>query len=232
MKRDVPSDPLNRSRYPLEEWRFVEVEPPGMDDLGATETLFSVGNGYLGMRGNPEEGRKSFAHGTFVNGFHETWTIRHAEEAFGFADTGQTIINAPDTKTMKLYIDDEPLMLTQADLEGYERALDFRSGALTRTLVWRTPSGKRVRVDSSRMVSFTDRHLVLYELEITMLDGDAPVVISSQILNRQDGFDDFRRPEVKSRDAPAASTGGSCNRRATGRWATGPRSATRPRTRV
>ena len=27
------------------------------DDLGVTETLFAVGNGYLGMRGNPEEGR-------------------------------------------------------------------------------------------------------------------------------------------------------------------------------
>ncbi len=198
MKRSMASDPLNRARYPLEEWRFVEAEPPMMDDLGTTETLFSVGNGYLGMRGNPEEGRKSFAHGTFINGFHETWRIRHAEEAFGFADTGQTIINAPDTKTMKLYVDDEPLMLSQSDLEGYERALDFRDGTLTRTLVWRTPSGKRVQVNSSRMVSFTDRHLALYELEITMLEGDAPIVVSSQILNRQDGFDDFRRPEVKS----------------------------------
>ncbi|MGV8846170.1 glycoside hydrolase family 65 protein [Tessaracoccus sp.] len=198
MKRASATDPLNRARYPLEDWRFVEAEPPMMDDLGTTETLFSVGNGYLGMRGNPEEGRKSFAHGTFINGFHETWRIRHAEEAFGFADTGQTIINAPDTKTMKLYVDDEPLMLSQSDLEGYERALDFRAGTLTRTLVWRTPSGKRVQVNSSRMVSFTDRHLALYELEITMLEGDAPVVVSSQILNRQDGFDDFRRPEVKS----------------------------------
>ena len=47
-------------------------------------------------------------HGTYVNGFHETWSIHHAEPAFGFARTGQTIVNAPDTKVMKLYIDDEP----------------------------------------------------------------------------------------------------------------------------
>ena len=39
-----------------------------------------VANGYLGMRGNPEEGRDAYAHGTFVNGFHETWPIRHAED--------------------------------------------------------------------------------------------------------------------------------------------------------
>ena len=47
------------------------------------------------MRGNPEEGRHAFEHGTYVNGLHETWPIRHAEAAYGFARTGQTIVNAP-----------------------------------------------------------------------------------------------------------------------------------------
>ena len=228
MKRGVAADPLNRSRYPLEDWRLVEVEPPTIDDLGTTESLFSVSNGYLGMRGNPEEGRKSFAHGTYINGFHETWKIRHAEEAYGFADTGQTIVNVPDTKTMKLYVDDEPLMLPQADLESYERALDFRAGTLTRSLIWRTPSGKRVEVNSSRMVSFTDRHVVFYEMEITMLDGDAPVVVSSQILNRQDGFDDYRRPEASPKGGFDPRRSSRINGRVLqpqGHWSVGNRSA-------
>ncbi|WP_406708226.1 glycoside hydrolase family 65 protein [Tessaracoccus caeni] len=193
--RQVSADPLDRSRFPIDEWRLVEVEPSEAD-LGTTETLFSVGNGYLGMRGNPEEGRKSYAHGTFVNRFHETWRISHAEEAYGFARTGQTIVNVPDAKLIKIYVDDEPLQLSLADLESYERALDFRSGQMTRDLIWRTPAGKRVRIRSSRMVSFTDRHLALFELEVTMLEGDAPVVISSQLVNRQDGYSDFHRPEA------------------------------------
>ena len=191
--RWIASDPLNRFRFPTDPWRLVEVEP-GLDDLGVTETLFSIGNGYLGMRGNPEEGRKSYAHGTFINGFHETWTIRHAEAAFGFASTGQTIVNVPDAKLIKIYVDDEPLTLGQSDLDHYERALDFRSGSLTRDLVWRTPAGKRVQLRSRRMVSFTDRHLTLFEIELTMLEGDAPIVLSSQVVNRQDGFDDYRQP--------------------------------------
>ena len=160
MIREIAADPLNRMRFPVDEWRLVEVEPDTAD-VGVTETLFAVGNGYLGMRGNPEEGRPSYAHGTFINGFHETWPIKHAEEAFGFAHTGQTIVNVPDAKLMKIYVDDEPLVLSVADLDGYERALDFRSGRLTRTVIWRTPAGKRVRIRSSRMVSFTDRHLAL-----------------------------------------------------------------------
>ncbi len=199
MKRVVPGvDPIDRSRFPADPWRLVETQY-SVEDLGTTETLFALGNGYLGMRGNPEEGRDAFAHGTFINGFHETWPIRHAEEAFGFARTGQTIVNVPDAKTMKLYVDDEPLLLSVADLEEYERSVDFRDGVLRRHVVWRTPAGKRVRFSSTRMVSFEERHLALMTLEVTMLDGDAPVVVSSQVLNRQDGWDEYHAtPHAKA----------------------------------
>ncbi|HQA12792.1 MAG TPA: glycoside hydrolase family 65 protein, partial [Ornithinibacter sp.] len=181
---------MDRSRFPADPWRLVECDPERAD-LGVTETLFTVANGYIGLRGNPEEGRHAHEHGTYINGFHETWPIRHAEAAYGFARTGQTLVNAPDAKLMKLYVDDEPLVIGTADLESYERSLDFRDGVLRRSLVWRTPSGKRVKVASTRMVSMTQRHLVLLTLEVSMLSGDAPVVVSSQLLNRQDGVDEY-----------------------------------------
>ncbi len=183
-------DMLDRTRFPVDEWKLTEAWYSSTD-LGVTETVFAVGNGYLGMRGNVEEGRESHAHGTFINGFHETWQIRHAEEAFGFARIGQTIVNVPDAKTIKLYVDDEPLLLSVADLESYGRTLDFADGVLRRELIWRTPSGKKVRVVSTRMVSFTQRHLAIMTFEVTMLSGDAPVAISSQVLNRQDGKDEY-----------------------------------------
>ncbi len=181
---------LQSERFPVEPWRFVETAYSSAD-LGHTETLFAIGNGYLGMRANPEEGRDAHSHGSYVNGFHETWQIQHAENAFGFATVGQTIVNVPDAKLMKLYVDDEPLLLANAELESYERAIDFTSGILSRSLIWRTPNGKRVQVDSTRMVSFTERHLAIFTLTVTLLDGSAPVVISSQLLNRQDGEDEY-----------------------------------------
>ncbi|GAA3537817.1 kojibiose phosphorylase [Aeromicrobium flavum] len=183
-------DFLDRTRWPVDPWRLVETEAD-QTDLGVTETIFSVGNGYLGMRGNVTEGRDSHTHGTFVNGFHETWPIHHAEEAFGFARVGQTIVNAPDAKVIRLYVDDEPLLLSVADLLEYERSLDFRDGVLRREILWRTPSNKLVKVVATRMVSFAQRHLAVLEFEVTMLDHRAPVAISSQILNRQDGEDEY-----------------------------------------
>src|SRR5699024_5292462 len=188
-RRVLPADPVDRTYLPLDEWRLVESRPH--QDLGLMETLFTTANGYLGMRGTPEEGRDAESHGTFLNGFHETWTINHAESAFGFARTGQTMISVPDSSVIKLYVDDEPLLLSIADLEEYERWIDFREGVLRRELIWRTPAGKRVRVTTSRMVSFPQRHLALMSLQVEMLDGSAPIAVSSQIINREDFRDDF-----------------------------------------
>jgi alpha,alpha-trehalose phosphorylase len=106
-------DPMDRTRFPIDPWRLVETRFSG-DDLGTTESLFTVGNGYLGLRGNYEESRDAYHDGTYINGFHETWAINHAEEAYGFARVGQTIVNAPDPKVIRLYVDDEPLHLSVA----------------------------------------------------------------------------------------------------------------------
>ncbi|MET0589944.1 MAG: glycosyl hydrolase family 65 protein, partial [Naasia sp.] len=181
---------MDRDRYPVDPWKLVD-RIYREDNLGLSETLFAVGNGYLGMRGNHAEGRANHHHGTFINGLHETWQIRHAEQAFGFAETGQTIVNVPDAKVIRLYVDDEPLSLDVAELLEFQNELDFQDGVLRRSLLWRTPSGKHVRVTSDRMVSFRERHLAVMRFEVTVEDADAPVVISSQIINRQDGEDEY-----------------------------------------
>lgn len=179
------ADPLDRTRFPVDEWRLVETRFDA-DDLGTTESLFTVGNGYLGLRGNYSESRDAHADGTFINGFHETWPISHAEEAYGFARIGQTIVNVPDPKVIRLYVDDEPLQVSAADLLEYERSLDFRTGVLSRELLWRTPGGKRVHIRSTRMVPLEQRHLAVLTFEVTLLDERASLAISSQLINRQD----------------------------------------------
>jgi len=191
MNRGTPlqwNDLLDRDRFPVDPWRLVETKY-SLEDIGVTETLFSVGNGYLGLRGNQPEGRQAHVQGTFINGFHEVFPIRHAEQAYGFAEIGQTIVNAPDAKVMRVYVDDEPLSFDVSDVREYERALDMRRGVLTRHLRWITPSGKNVVIDLERMVSFEEKHLAIQRVSVTVLDADAPVTIACQVVNRQDGED-------------------------------------------
>jgi hypothetical protein len=80
------------------------------------------------------------------------------------------MLNVADAKLMKLYIDDEPFALEFAHLLEFERVLDMRAGTLERCVLWETPSGKRVTVRSTRLVSFTHRHLAAVRYEVTVHD--------------------------------------------------------------
>ena len=190
--------------YPPEEWRVTEARYSD-EFVDRTETVFSLGNGYVGIRGSCEEGRPALCPGTFVNGFHESWPIVHAEGAHALARKGQTIVNVPDATIIKLYVDDEPFFLPTARLDEYVRVLDMRAGTLTRELVWVTGVGKQVRVRSCRLVSLEYRHLVAMTYEVTIIDHAAPVVISSLVLNRQDSRQQDGLPEYRPVDPRLAT---------------------------
>jgi len=78
LKRKIELPPEHL--YPADEWRIVEARYSD-EFVGLTETVFSLGNGFVGARGSFEEGRPALVPGTFVNGFHETWPVMHAEGA-------------------------------------------------------------------------------------------------------------------------------------------------------
>jgi alpha,alpha-trehalose phosphorylase len=166
--------------YPADEWNVIE-KAFRSEFLAQLETMLAVGNGYLGMRGCPEEGGPNAENGTFINGFHETWPIVYGEDAYGFARTGQTICNVTDSKIIKLFVDDEPFWLPQAKLLSYDRRLNMKSGTLDRAIVWETPAGKQVLISSRRLVSFADRHVAAMSYRVTLLNADAAVVISSEM---------------------------------------------------
>lgn len=179
--------------YPIDDWRLVEKRYE-LDFLAQTETLLATANGYIGMRGNLQEGHPCWLHGTYVNGFYESWPIAYGEKAFGFAKTGQTIVNVPDGKVLRLYVDDEPFDISTATVHDYERSLNLRAGTFDRHLTWQTPSGKRVFMRSRRLVSFHERHLVAMVYEVTLLNSRAPIVIASDLV--------LHKPEVVEAEDP------------------------------
>src|SRR5499433_4349652 len=167
--------------YPADEWNVIEkrFHP---EFLAQLETMLALGNGYLGMRGCPEEGGPNAENSTLVNGFYETRPIVYAEEAYGFAKTGQTIFSVTDSKIIKLFVDDEPFWLNNANLLSYDRRLNMKSGTLDREILWETLAGKQIRITSRRLVSFVHRHVAAISYQVTLLNAEAPVVIASEMV--------------------------------------------------
>jgi len=170
--------------YPADEWAVIEkgFRPEFMAQL---ETILALSNGYLGMRGCPEEGGPNAENSTLVNGFYETRPILYGEEAYGFAKTGQTILNVTDSKIIKLFVDDEPFWLPHANLLSYDRRLNVKAGTLDREILWETPAGKQVLITSRRLVSFAHRHVAAISYRVVVLNAAAPVVISSEMAANQ-----------------------------------------------
>ena len=172
--------------YPADEWNVIEkaFHP---EFLAQSETMLALANGYLGLRGCPEEGGPNAENATLINGFYETWPIAYAEEAYGFAKTGQTICNVTDSKIIKLFVDDEPFWLPEANLLSYDRRLNMKSGTLDREILWKTPAGKQVSIKSRRLVSFEHRHVAAISYCVTLLNAKAFVVISSEMTANEPG---------------------------------------------
>jgi alpha,alpha-trehalose phosphorylase len=163
--------------------------------LGPMESIFAVANGYLGLRGTPEEGTPAHDAGAVLNGFYESWPIVYPEDAYGLARTGQTIVNAPDGSLIRLFVDDEPFDLATARLMRFERVLDMRLGVLVREVEWETRRGQRLLVRSRRLASLEHRHLAAMDYEVVPLGDSVHVAISSELVTHgpPEASDDPRR---------------------------------------
>jgi alpha,alpha-trehalose phosphorylase len=154
--------------YPIEGWHVRETDF-ALESLPQSETIFSLSNGYLGLRGNLEEGAPAFERGTYLNGFYESRPIVYPEAAYGFAQDDQAMLNVTDGKMISLTVDGEPFDVRTGELHEHDRVLDLRRGFVGREVVWESPSGRRVSVRTRRIVSLVVPHLACMEYEVEAL---------------------------------------------------------------
>jgi len=163
-------------------WRISETTFDARANL-LGETLFCVGNGYIGLRGAHEEGSSAPSgltlDGAYLNGFYESEPIHYAETAYGLAKHNQFMVNVPNGKRIDLFLEDERFDLLQGTILAYERSLDFRTGVLTRSVDWLSPGGRRVAVQSRRLACFVHKHLYAMQYAVTPLNFSGTIALVS-----------------------------------------------------
>src|ERR1700761_3933844 len=147
---------IEHPSFPVEPWAVREVEL-NLDKLAQSESVFALSNGHMGLRGNLDEGEPYGLPGTYLAGFFETRPLPYAEAGYGYPEDGQSVVNVTNGKIIRLLVEDEPFDVRYGSLTHHERVLDLRAGVLRRSAQWTSPTGRRVKVTSTRMVSFTQR---------------------------------------------------------------------------
>src|SRR6185312_1999025 len=156
-----------------------------LDRLAHTETVFALANGHIGLRGNLDEGEPFGLPGTYLNGFYEIRPLPYAEAGYGNPESGQTVVNVTNGKIIRLLVEDEPFDVRYGELRRHERVLDLRAGVLERTAEWVSPTGRLIRVSSTRLISFTQRAVAAILYEVEPLDGALQVVLQSELVTNE-----------------------------------------------
>lgn len=172
-------------------WRGLDV-----DALQRTESTFALSNGHIGLRGTLEEAEPRGLPGTYLNGFYEEHALPYAEGGYGYPEAGQTVVNVTDGKIIRLLVEDEPLDMRYGEAVEHDRVLDFRTGTLTRSTVWASPTGRRVRVRTQRLVSFTQRAVAAIKYEVEPLDDELQLVAQSDLLANEPIESDTKDPRI------------------------------------
>ena len=167
--------------FVVEPWAVRESELH-LETLAQTESVFALANGHIGLRGNLDEGEPFGLPGTYLNGFYEPRPLPYAEAGYGYPEAGQSAVNVTNGKIIRLLVDDEPLDVRYGELRGHERVLDLRAGVLRRRVEWVSPTGRPVRVSSVRLVSFSQRAIAAVLYEVEPLEGEASVVVQSELV--------------------------------------------------
>ncbi|MBD8061894.1 glycoside hydrolase family 65 protein [Oceanitalea stevensii] len=160
-----------------------EVREPCVDPgrFGVAEALFSLSNGYLGVRGTLDEADPCVARASFLSGVFETHPLAYPEGGYGHPQEGQAIVAVADGTPLRLTVDGAALDVREIEPEAHERRLDLRAGTLDRRMRWRSTSGTTLELRTRRLVSLTERSVLAVRYELRALDGPAHVVVRSEL---------------------------------------------------
>ena len=147
----MPKTPIDYFRG--DPWTIVEEGfDPGYQRVA--ESVFSVANEFMGVRGYFEEGYSGdHLLGSYFNHLYELMDIHHDQIFKGFVTQGAAMLNAVDWLHTRLWVDGEQLDLARSAFSDFTRKLDMRNGVLTREFVWQTATGKHLKLT---FIRFTD----------------------------------------------------------------------------
>jgi alpha,alpha-trehalose phosphorylase len=176
---------IDHPAFPVEPWHIRETRLD-VDLIAQSESVFALSNGHIGLRGNLDEGEPHGIPGTYLNSFFELRPLPYAESAYGNPESSQSIVNVTNGKLIRLLVDDEPLDVRYGSLVSHDRVLDLRAGTLTRTAEWISPAGKRVRITSTRLVSFTQRAIAAVRYDVEVIGDAARIVVQSELVANEE----------------------------------------------
>ncbi|MET4564797.1 maltose phosphorylase [Bacillus subtilis] len=196
---------INQRLFEIDEWK-IKTNTFNKEHTRLLESLTSLANGYMGVRGNFEEGYSGNSHqGTYIAGVWFPDKTRVGWWKNGYPEYFGKVINAMNFMGIGLYVDGEKIDLHQNPIKSFEVELNMKEGILRRSAVVRIQD-KSVRIRSERFLSLAVKELCAIHYEAECLTGDAVITLvpylDGNVANEDSNYEEqFWQEEAKGADS-------------------------------
>ena len=167
------------SYFKIDPWKVVEE---GFDPAygRVSESIFSLANESIGVRGYFEEGGSlDSLRGAYANGVYDISPIGKSYK--GIVEKTHFMIPTADWLLTGLVLDGETLDLGRVSFRNFWRELDMRAGTLTRSFVWETASGKALQLTFLRFLDMEHRERAYQRITLKALNFSGEVTLCAGI---------------------------------------------------
>ncbi len=163
-------------------WNII-IEDFNKADITKHESIFSLGNGAMGMRANFEEDYTGDTlQGSYIGGVYYPDKTRVGWWKNGYPEYFAKVLNAPSWIGLHIKINGELLDLnTCLEVKNFRRQLNMKEGWYERSFTAMLPNHQEIQVKVLRFLSLRYDELGALRYEITPLTTEATIEIESYL---------------------------------------------------
>jgi len=164
-----------KSYFKKHEWLVTE-EGFNPEMNREAESIFSIGNGYMGQRANFEEqysGDK--LQGSYVAGVYYPDKTRVGWWKNGYPEYFAKVLNAPNWIGINVSVEGNPVDLHTSEVSSFLRTLNMKEGYLERSFRVAVSKNKTIEINSRRFVSMSEPDLGLIRYSVRSVDFEGKI---------------------------------------------------------
>lgn len=186
---------MNKNYIIPNEWAIIE-EGFDVENVEASESLFSIGNGSMGQRANFEEdySGKTFQ-GSYIGGIYYPDKTRVGWWKNGYPEYFAKVLNAPNWIGIHIQINATKFDLNVCEISNFRRELNMKEGWLGRSFNATLPTGEQIQVNAKRFISVKYNEVGAIEYSIKAVNFSGEITFSpyldAGIENEDANYDEF-----------------------------------------
>src|SRR5690554_3575432 len=169
-------------------WKIIETKFNVENQL-ISESIFSLGNGYMGQRANFEERYSGETlQGNYVAGIYYPDKTVVGWWKIGYPEYYAKVLNSTNWIGIDIQLDDQVLDLAKCKVEDFQRVLNMKKGYLKREFITELKDGKRIKVESRRFISMArpETAAICYSIKAVNFKGTLKITpyLDGNVINQ------------------------------------------------